>query len=76
MKFKVFGEAPEEPEVFLKLVQAGDSICLVACDDKGASLPAGQILTIRDRIILVANGLCDEAGLRRDLDGHAVVKFR
>lgn len=71
-KFVVFNKAKkEEKEVFFRLEQVGDEICLMACNVEGNRFPYGTILTLKEdgSVLLNARGQ-DVPGIKYDNEGH------
>lgn len=63
---KVFEGKEKEKEIFLKLVDAGSHISLLAVDEHGNRLPAGHILKISksEGTLTLSSGVSKELGLK------------
>lgn len=75
MKFRVFGEVENEPEVFFRLRKVGNDIDLVACDVDGKVVDGGVILSITEKgIVFVYTGLSESLGFPLK-NGHMQVEY-
>lgn len=76
MKVRVFGDKQKEKvsEVFVKLVQHGDSVVLAACGEDGSGFKGGNLLTIDERGIILYGFVSRDLGF--DLDKYQHLKVR
>ena len=62
--------APKEPEVYLKLEQAGNSAYLRACDKTGETLLGGNLLRIGAEGLSLCAGISPAIGFSLDGNGR------
>lgn len=74
MKIEVFGEAkPEEKVLRLKLVEMPEGVRLVAVDEYGRTVSAGNLLTINETGIKLNSSVSTFLGLPLDSRGAVFV---